>query len=323
MGDRGLPARVGPPRARAGLERRAGDPHPAGLTETSRSAVREPGKSDPIDATAVARAALREGIDNASRRVPGRAGDRDPHADRLPRPARHRALRLANRLRWHLVAIAPELEAGLAPARLDSPHDPRQVARQLARLAAQPAGPGRESDPQTDRRDHPRGTRTPRRAESADQSALPRAARRARLRTDHRRDHDRPHRRRANGSPPTRCFARHAGTAPIPASSGNTKRHRLHRGGDRQLNRALHIIALSRARTDPTTRAYLDRKHAEGKTKLEAIRCLKRHLARHIWRLLYATQPPTPPTPIPPRPPSPRPISDIAGTAPILMSCIQ
>ena len=85
-------------------------------------------------------------------------------------------------------------------------------------------------------------------------------------------------------------FARHAGTAPIPASSGKTVRHRLHRGGDRQLNRALHIIALSRARTDPDTRLYLARKHAEGKTKREAIRCLKRHLARRIWRLLYTTE---------------------------------
>ena len=51
--------------------------------------------------------------------------------------------------------------------------------------------------------------------------------------------------------PTDACFARHTGTAPIPASSGNTKRHRLHRGGDRQLNHAIHIIALSRARTDP------------------------------------------------------------------------
>ena len=66
-------------------------------------------------------------------------------------------------------------------------------------------------------------------------------------------------------------FARHAGIAPIPANSGNTQRHRLHRGGDRQLNRAIHIIALSRARTDPATQAYLARKHAEGKSKAEAI----------------------------------------------------
>ncbi len=104
------------------------------------------------------------------------------------------------------------------------------------------------------------------------------------------------------------CFARHAGTAPIPASSGNTQRHRLHRGGDRQLNRPLHIIALSRARTDPATRAYLDRRHSEGKTKREAIRCLKRHLARRIWRLLYTTMPslqplrPDPPTQSPSAP---------------------
>jgi hypothetical protein len=127
--------------------------------------------------------------------------------------------------------------------------------------------------------------------------------------------------------PTDACFARHAGTAPIPASSGNTQRHRLHRGGDRQLNRALHIIALSRARTDPATRAYLDRRHGEGKTKKEAIRCLKRHLARRIWRLLYTTQTPAspPPTaqPVSPRPPSRRPVSDIAGTAPVLMPCAR
>jgi len=65
--------------------------------------------------------------------------------------------------------------------------------------------------------------------------------------------------------------ARHTGTAPIPASSSNTTRHRLDRGGDPQLNRALHTIALSRARTDTHTRAYLDRRAAEGKTKLEGL----------------------------------------------------
>jgi hypothetical protein len=91
---------------------------------------------------------------------------------------------------------------------------------------------------------------------------------------------------------------------PIPASSGNTHAT-ADRGGDRQLNRALHIIALSRAPTDPATRAYPDRRHSEGKTKREAIRCLKRHLARRIWRLLYTTTPipqphgHDPPTPSP------------------------
>jgi transposase len=82
------------------------------------------------------------------------------------------------------------------------------------------------------------------------------------------------------------CFARQAGVAPIPASSGQRDRHRLDRGGDRQLNRALHTIAITRARTDPATRAYLQRKQAEGKTKKGALRCLKRHLARHYHHLL-------------------------------------
>jgi transposase len=81
-------------------------------------------------------------------------------------------------------------------------------------------------------------------------------------------------------------FARQAGVAPVPVSSGRKDRHRLDRGGDRQLNRALHVIAITRARIDPQTRAYLERKRAEGKSNREALRCLKRHLARHIHRLL-------------------------------------
>ncbi|WP_407697519.1 transposase [Solirubrobacter deserti] len=72
----------------------------------------------------------------------------------------------------------------------------------------------------------------------------------------------------------------------MPVSSGKRDRHRLHRGGDRQLNRALHTIAITRAQRDPETRAYLDRKLAEGKTRKEAIRCLKRHLARRFHHLL-------------------------------------
>lgn len=76
-------------------------------------------------------------------------------------------------------------------------------------------------------------------------------------------------------------FARMAGVAPIPASSGKRNRHRLHRGGDRQLNRALQVIAITRGRRDPATRAYLQRKQTEGKTRMEALRCLKRQLARH------------------------------------------
>jgi transposase len=87
-------------------------------------------------------------------------------------------------------------------------------------------------------------------------------------------------------------LARAAGLAPIPVSSGKTNRHRLDRGGNRQINAAVHRIAVTRARCHPETRDYIARKRAEGKTSREAIRCLKRHLARRIWHLL---QPPTPP----------------------------
>jgi transposase len=82
------------------------------------------------------------------------------------------------------------------------------------------------------------------------------------------------------------AFARCNGTAPIAASSGQTVRHRLSRGGDRQANNAIHTIALVRARCDPETRAYLDRRIAEGKTKREAMRALKRHLSRSLYKRL-------------------------------------
>jgi transposase len=82
------------------------------------------------------------------------------------------------------------------------------------------------------------------------------------------------------------AFARLAGAAPIPASSGRTIRHRLDRNGDRKLNRALHTILLTRKRTHPATIAYIQRRLQEGKTQREANRCLKRYLARNLYRLL-------------------------------------
>ena len=82
------------------------------------------------------------------------------------------------------------------------------------------------------------------------------------------------------------AFARCNGTAPIPASSGKTVRHRLNRGGDRQVNNAIHTIALSRALHHPETRAYLDRRIGDGKTKREAMRALKRHLSRSLFNRL-------------------------------------
>src|ERR671913_2632585 len=82
------------------------------------------------------------------------------------------------------------------------------------------------------------------------------------------------------------AFAALAGANPIPASSGQVTRHRLNRSGDRQLNRALHTIVLARLRTDPDTRAYLARRTAEGKSRRDAKRCLRRVIARQLFRLL-------------------------------------
>jgi transposase len=81
-------------------------------------------------------------------------------------------------------------------------------------------------------------------------------------------------------------FAALCGVSPVPASSGKTTRHRLNRGGDRAANSALHIIAIGRLRTDPRTRAYVAKRIAEGHSKLEAIRCLKRYIARELFALI-------------------------------------
>ena len=99
-------------------------------------------------------------------------------------------------------------------------------------------------------------------------------------------------------SHPGRCrneaaFARLAGVAPLQASSGQHTRHRLSRYGDRQLNQALHTIVITRARDCPKTRAYIAKRISQGKTTREARRCLKRYLARHLYRLLQ-NPPPTP-----------------------------
>ena len=87
------------------------------------------------------------------------------------------------------------------------------------------------------------------------------------------------------------AFARLAGVAPLPASSGLTTRHRLSRGGDRQLNRALHTVILHRRHHDPQTKQYIDRRVAEGKTHREATRLLKRYLARHLYRVMQNATP--------------------------------
>ena len=124
------------------------------------------------------------------------------------------------------------------------------------------------------------------------------------------------------------AFGLQTGTAPIPCSSGKRTQHRLNRGGDRQLNHALHIIAVTRAQHDPATREYLARKEAEGQTTKGALRCLKRQLARRFYQLL-SLPPLTPdddPTTSeeipPPRAPN-NAATDIVGVAPMPMMCVS
>jgi transposase len=281
------------------------------LTDSSRRAVRQAGKSDPIDATAIARAALREGIDT----LPVAFLDEQAHEIRVLTDYRDQLIservRLVNRLRWHLVQLAPELEAQIRPGGMIGPRVRTKVARGIARLPRTPQA--------RVAREIMKRINAIYREETellAEIKVLIEAHCPALL--------DQPgcgtvtaaiiigHTAGAKRFPTDACFARHAGVAPIPASSGNTNRYRLHRGGDRQLNRAIHIIAFSRARTDPATQAYLKRKHAEGKSKLEAIRCLKRHLARHIWRVLYTAPPPDTQA---------RPTNAVAVGAPAVMPC--
>ena len=91
--------------------------------------------------------------------------------------------------------------------------------------------------------------------------------------------------------PSQSAFGALTGTAPVPASSGKTDRWRLNRGGNRQLNRAIHTIALTQISHDPRARAYLERKREAGKSRKDAMRCLKRHLARVIYRRLVVDGP--------------------------------
>ena len=230
-------------------------------------------------------------------RSPGRrcGGDRDLPAAWLDAEAREIKLsldhredlvaertRIQNRLRWHLHDLWPELElpGGARPLQLARPRRRQARSRRAdgARSRLPRAGsPDQGADP-------PR-LRARARAPSLDRSQDPAAPRAARLRRAHRGEADlRDRRRRAlrdrrEVRPPRRV-------APIPASSGNKDRHRLDRGGNRQLNCALHRIAVAQGRTHAPARDYLTRKQSEGKSRRESLRCLKRQLARSVLRLL-------------------------------------
>ena len=103
------------------------------------------------------------------------------------------------------------------------------------------------------------------------------------------------------------AFAHLVGVAPIEASSGKITRYRLNRGGDRQGNRALYLLAVGRMGWDPATRAYVARRTAEGRTKPEIIRCLKRYIARELYPVLVAMTPDAHTRPVVQQVPSGRP----------------
>src|SRR5215216_4660313 len=257
-------------------------PHRMGA---SRRGEPEPGKSDEIDALAVARAVVKDGVE----RFPLAYLDEEAMEVRLLSDHRKDLVaertRAQNRLRWHLLELCPELEGSLKCGALEQPRQLDRIDRRLRRMSAcarvriarelvrQIRVLTRQADALERELLALIKAQRPQLLAETGCGALTAAilightAGAERFRTD-------------------ASFARQTGTAPIPCSSGQRDRHRLDRGGDRQLNHALHIIAITRARYDPATRAYLERKEAEGKTRKGALRCLKRHLARRFHYLL-------------------------------------
>jgi transposase len=258
---------------------------PPKLTVPERRAGRTRGKSDPIDALAIARAALREpdlGRPRPDELLYGEIKLLVDHRDDLVDQRR----RTQQRLRWHLHQLDPTYEVPLR--RLDRASHLDRVGRWLVR---------REQELQV---------RLARELVSTIR-ALNRAIEELEQELEQRTSQIAPALLELPGcvtltaakllaeiGPIDRFktdaqLARHGGVAPLEASSGRTQRHRLDRGGNRQLNAALHRIAITQARDHPDARAYLERKRSEGKSRREALRCLKRLLARVVFNTLKAS----------------------------------
>jgi transposase len=268
---------------------------PPKLMAGVRRGGRQRGKSDAIDALAVARAALREPtlpvavLEGASREIRLLLDHReDLVAERT---------RMQQRLRWHLHELEPELE--IPAGALDRVSWLRWVTARLA--ACEQTVQTRICAELVDRI-----TTLTRRERELERELA------ARVAVDAPALLELPgcgvltaaklvgEIAGASRFPSDAQLAMHAGAAPLPASSGKRQRHRLNRSGNRQLNCALHRIAVTQGRCHPPARAYLERKQAEGKTRKEALRCLKRHLARVVYRTLTnTTTPHTRPAPTP------------------------
>jgi transposase len=299
----------------------------------SRKGEREPGKSDEIDALAVARAVVKDGVE----RFPVAYLNEPAMEIRLLLEHRNDLVaertRTVNRLRWHLLELCPELEASLKRKALNQPQTLDHVDRQLRKLPT-----GARVRIAREQISHLRGLNRGIEQLAAELAELVTAHRpqllaeqgcgalTAAILIGHTAGNERFHSEAA--------FGLQTGTAPIPCSSGKRTQHRLNRGGDRQLNHALHIIAVTRAQHDPATKEYLTRKEAEGKTKKGALRSLKRHLARRFHQLLSeppADQQPTaqpesitkPELPVIPDRPKPRREVEQITAAPTPMVCIS
>ncbi len=256
------------------------------LMAEARSTVRERGKSDPIDALAVARAALKEGLENLpTAQLAGIELEIRLLHQHQKRLVKQRTA-LINDLRWNLHDLWPELK--IPARRLSGPSVQTQIARKLAHADQFSARVRIARDELRRIRELTRTITTlVRELEQLVREAAPQllaetgigpitaAALVGEIAGADRFSSDAK-------------LARISGCAPIPVSSGRTDRHRLDRGGNRQLNTAIHTIALTRLRLDPATAAYIARQRKNGKTSREAIRCLKRHLIRRIYRLLTA-----------------------------------
>lgn len=253
------------------------------LMAATRRGARTRGKSDLIDALAVARAAIREGIESLpAAQLAGVELEIRLLVDHRERLIQQRVA-LNNDLLWHLHDLWPELK--LPKSALFSKKWSTKAGRRLAR-AEQSARVRIARDELRRLRELTVATKeleteiTDLVAQVAPQLLSepgfgPLTA--AKLIGEIAG---------ADRFPTDAKLARAAGLAPLEISSGKTNRHRLDRGGNRQINAAIHRIAITRARCHPETKAFLKRKRAEGKTTKEAIRCLKRHLARRVWQLL-------------------------------------
>lgn len=258
------------------------------LTAGGRKTSRERGKSDTIDATAVARVALAEGIENLPIAILDEASrEMRLLVDHRQSLVRQRT-RAQNKLRWFLHDRWPDLQVPVGG--LDRIKWLDLLARKLAR-ANQTADIRICRDLLNQIRAHTRRVHELEREIAvliADYAPGlldvvgigPVTAARLIGETAN------VHRLKSDAA-----FARMSGVAPVPASSGRTDRHRLDRGGNRQLNCAIHRIAVTQGRIHPPAQAYLARRQATGDTRKDAIRALKRHLARVIYNALKTTTP--------------------------------